>query len=472
MTTDAGRSADAAVIEALRRELAAVRPDGEADAIVTDAARLAEFAVDRSGVVRGRALALARPASTAEVQAVVRVAAEHGAPIVAQGARTGLAGAGSGVDGAILVDFSRMNRILRIDPLERLAVVQPGVLVAGLAAAVEAQGLFYAPDPVSAEWATIGGTVATNAGGMRCIKYGVTRDSIRSLEVVLADGSVVRTRRDTVKSVAGLDITSLIVGSEGTLALVTEATVNLRTAPGPSRGVSAMFADIGDALAAANEITTAAAPPAVLELLDDVALEAIRGYDPGLGIPEHARAWLLAVTDARVGAEAELDAFERAFAGSGALVMKRAEDPTELDRLFATRRALQPALQVYLGASLNGDISVPRAALAEVVARAVGIAERCGVILSIGGHVGDGNLHPVVAYDPADPEQIRRAHAAQAEMLSVAQGLGGTVTGEHGIGTEKLHALDGELTPRVRELQRAIKAAFDPAGILNPGAKL
>ena len=445
---------------------------GSTAAVVTDPARLAELGVDASGQDRGAALALVRPTSTAEVQAVVRVADEHTVPIVPQGARSSLAGAASAVAGAILVDFSRMNRILRVDPLERIAVAQPGVLVSELAEAAAREGLFYAPDPVSAHLATIGGTVATNAGGMRCIKYGVTRDSVRSLELVLADGSVIDSRRDTIKSVAGLDLTSLVVGSEGTLAIVTEVTVSLRPAPGPSRGVSAMFASMGDALAAANAIATGPVPPSVLEMLDNVALDAIRRHDPAIEAPAEARAWLLAVTDSLVGADAELDAFEAAFAEHGALTMRRAETPAELDRLFATRRALNAGMNAYRGAALHGDIAVPRAALGEIVDVAAGIAERLGVSISIGGHVGDGNLHPVVAYDPADAAQADRALAAQTALLRAAQDLGGTVTGEHGIGTEKLHALDGELSPRVRELQRAIKAAFDPKGILNPGTKL
>ncbi|MFC6235200.1 FAD-binding oxidoreductase, partial [Leucobacter soli] len=239
MTSTASR-----IVDALREAL-------PAGSIVVDETELRSLERDRSGTARGWALVLVRPGSTTEVQAVVRIADAHGTPLVAQGARTGLAGAGSAVDGAILVDFSRMNRILRIDPLERLAVVQPGVTVQELAEAATEAGLFYAPDPVSAEWATIGGTIATNAGGMRCIKYGVTRESVRSLEVVLADGSAVRTRSDTIKSVAGLDLTSLVVGSEGTLALVTEATVGLRSAPGPARGASALFPSIDAALAAA-----------------------------------------------------------------------------------------------------------------------------------------------------------------------------------------------------------------------------
>ncbi|MBO1903069.1 FAD-binding protein [Leucobacter weissii] len=460
--TERSRSA---VVEDLRAALGA-------EQVVDDADRLARLAADRSGTVQGAATALVLPRSTAEVQEIVRIADRHAAPIVAQGARTSLAGAASAVAGAILVDFGGMNRILRIDPLERLAVVEPGVLVSELAAAAERAGLFYAPDPVSAEWATIGGTIATNAGGMRCIKYGVTRDSVRSLEVVLADGSVVRTRRDTIKSVTGLDLTSLVVGSEGTLGLVTEATVTLRSAPGPSRGVSALFPRIDDALEAAAAVATEAAPPAVLEMLDDVALTAIRAHDPTIEAPASARAWLLAVTDARVGAEEELDAFERIFSEHRALRVDRADDPQRLDRLFATRRALNPALDAYTGGALHGDIAVPRGRLGAFAARAADISRSFGVIVSVGGHVGDGNLHPVVAYDPDDAEQARLAREAQRALLSAAQELGGTVSGEHGVGTEKLHALDGELSPRVRELQLAVKRAFDPKGILNPGRKL
>ncbi len=461
--------ADAATVLAALRDALGPRADS---ALLHDATSLVEYGVDTSGARRGTAIALVRPISTEEVQAVVRVANQYEVSIVAQGSRSGLAGAASATDGSILIDFSRMRQILVIDPLERLAVVQPGVRVEELAAAVARQGLFYAPDPVSSHLASLGGTVATNAGGMRCIKYGVTRDSIRSLEVVLADGSVINTRRNTIKSVAGLDLTSLMVGSEGTLGLVTEITVSLHAAPGPSLGVSAMFPSLEQALAAANDIATGAFLPSVLELLDDVALEAIRRYDPSIDVPESARAWLLAVTDSRVAADAELDSFEATFARHGAIVSRRAESADALDQLFATRRALHPGMQAYLGASLNGDIAVPRGALAEVVERANDIAQQHDVVISIGGHVGDGNLHPVVAYDPSDAEQTRRAHAAQDALLTVAQEVGGTVTGEHGVGTEKLHALDGELEPRVRDLQRAIKAAFDPKGILNPGAKL
>jgi len=452
--------------------LAALHEALPATSIVTDPAELTEHGADRSGSSEGRAIALVRPASTEEVQAVARIANQHGVPIVPQGARTSLAGAASAVRGAILLDFTRMGRILHIDPVERLAVVQPGVIVADLARAVETEGLFYAPDPLSAPWATIGGTIATNAGGMRCIKYGVTRDSVRSLRIVLTDGSVIDTRRSTIKSVSGLDLTSLVVGSEGTLALVVEATLSLRPAPGPSRGVQGLFGSIAEALAAANAIASAGSPPAVLEMLDDVALQAIRGYDPSLEMPGEARAWLLAVSDAQAGGDAELEGFERACAQHGALQTRRAENAEQLDRLFATRRALHPGMDAYLGGSLHGDVGVPRAALSDFVARAAELAQQFEVIISIGGHVGDGNLHPVIAYDADDADQARRAHEAHDALLATAQGLGGTITGEHGVGTEKLHALDGELSARVRELQRAIKAAFDPNGILNPGTKI
>lgn len=452
--------------------LSALREALPHDAIAADDAALAEHAADRSGTTRGPGAVVVSPTETAQVQAVMRIADGLGVPVIAQGARTSLAGAASASPGAILIDFSRMNRIVRIDPIERSAVVQPGVVVADLAAAVAAEGLFYAPDPVSSEWATIGGTIATNAGGMRCIKYGVTRDAVRSLEVVLADGEVIRTRRDTVKGVAGFDITGLVVGSEGTLGLVTEATVALRSAPGPERGVSAVFDSIAAALDAANAIATGPRTPSTLELLDDISLDAIRTFDPSLGIPTTAKAWLMAVTDTHADAEFELDAFESAFRAHGAIEVTRAADPIALNALFATRRALHPALQAFHGESIIGDIAVPRARLGDVVARSAAIAEEFGVVFSVGGHVGDGNLHPVVAFDPTDPDQTRRAHEAQHAMLAIAQELGGTVTGEHGVGTEKLHALDGELSPRVRDLQRALKAVFDPKNLLNPGIKI
>ncbi|MET0956030.1 MAG: FAD-linked oxidase C-terminal domain-containing protein [Cryobacterium sp.] len=452
--------------------LAILRALLPAGTITTADAAVLDRSIDASGAPAiGAALALVQPRSTDQVAAVVGAANAAGVPVVPQGALTGLAGGANAVPGALLLDLSALNRILHIDVEERLAVVQPGVTVAELAAAASAVGLFYAPDPASAEWATIGGTIATNAGGMRCIKYGVTRDAVRSLEVVLADGSIVRTRPSTIKGVAGLDLTGLIVGSEGTLAVVTEATLSLLPAPGPSRGVSAVFPTVAAGIAASNAIAAGPNVPSTLELLDDIVLGAVDAYLPDAGIPTGAKAWVLAITDTKTGADADLAAFEAIFRQHGALTVDRADTPADLDRLLVARRVFNQAMRALLGGSLNGDISVPRSRLLSVVERFADLSDELGVVIAVGGHAGDGNLHPVVAFDPDDPEQVAAAHEAYQRISGIAQQLGGTMTGEHGVGVEKLAALDGELPPRLREVQRAIKAVLDPNGILNPGKK-
>jgi glycolate oxidase len=453
------------LVDALRSAVPAGTVTDEADV-------LAAHAADASRSTPGRPAVLVRPASTAEVSAVLALASESGTPVVAQGARSGLVGAANALDGSILLDLSGLDRIVRIDPVDRVAVVQPGVIVADLHRAALDAGLFYAPDPASADRATIGGTIATNAGGMRCVKYGVTRDAVLSLEVVLADGEIVRTRTETVKGVAGLDLTSLIVGAEGTLAVVTEATLALRPAPGPERGAVAIFRSAADAFRAADAIASGRRLPSTLEFLDDVALSGIRVVRPDLGLPADAGAWLLAVTDERDGADADVDGFIDAFRAAGALSITRADSPEQVDLLFAARRALSPGLLAVRGEATHGDLAVPRSALPAIAELTARLRERYGVGISLAGHVGDGNLHPTVVFDPHDPAETAAAHEAAHELLLAAQRLGGTIAGEHGIGTAKLASVPGEIAPRVRELQRLVKDVFDPRGILNPGRKL
>jgi glycolate oxidase len=452
--------------------IAALRTLLPETAVLDDAAVLVGRSRDESSMPGGAPLVLVRPRTTAEVSTAVRVAHEHGLPVVPQGALTGLAGGANAVDGALILDLSRMDAVLRVDPVDQIAVVQPGVVTDDLARAVASHGLFYPPDPASSDLCTIGGNVATNAGGMRCVKYGVTRDFVRSLEVVLADGRVIRTRAATVKAVAGLDLTGLFIGSEGTLGVITEVTVALIPAPGPTLGVSAAFARVEDALGAANDIMATPRRPSTLELLDGVVLDAIMRYDPAAGLPVAAGAWLLALTDARVGAEEDLTAYTDIFRQHAALTVDVASDPAHLDALLSARRTFNPALRALRGGSLNEDISVPRARLGELLARLTELSTEVGLPIGAGGHVGDGNLHPVIVYDPDDPHQEMVARRAHGRVMALASELGGTVTGEHGIGTEKLGALDAELGPTVRELQRALKNALDPQGILNPGKKL
>lgn len=450
-------------------ELRSALPD---EVVVTDAPTIELHSSDMSGIPAGRAVALVRPRSTQDVSTTLAIAHRTGTPVVPQGARSGLAGSATAIEGSILLDLSGMDRIVRIDERDRAAIVQPGVIVADLQAAVESVGLFYAPDPASADRATIGGTIATNAGGMRCIKYGVTRDSVRSLEVVLADGTITRTRSSTVKGVTGLDLTSLIVGSEGTLAVVTEATLSLLPAPGEARGVTATFGTIAEAFAAADDIASGSRIPSTLEFLDGIALQGVRQVQPELAIPRDATAWLVAVTDARSGAAEDLEAFEAAFRAHRALTITRAETREELAVQLTARRALSPALGVIRGGATHGDLAVPRSRLRELAALADELSAETGLPISLSGHIGDGNLHPTVIFDPEDPAQVEASHTTSARLHELAQAVGGTISGEHGIGVVKLGSVDGEIPARLREIQRGIKAVFDPKGILNPGRKL
>lgn len=418
-------------------------------------------------------MALVRPLTTEQVSVVMRAAHAHRVPVVPQGALTGLAGGANAVQGAILLDLTAMNRIVRIDPVDLVAVAQPGVITADLAAAVAEQGLFYAPDPASAAESTIGGNVATNAGGMRCVKYGVTRDAVRSLEVVLANGDVVRTSPPTVKSVGGLDLTSLLVGSEGTLGVITQVTVGLLPAPGLVRGITASFGSNQAAFDAANEIMVGAHRPSTLEFMDEMVVGAVIAYDPDAGLPADAKAWLLVLTDARDREAGEdIASYVEVVRRHGASRVDVADEPDRVDGLLRARRALNPAMHELRGDGLNEDVAVPRGRLAELLARLSELSAEVGLPIGTAGHVGDGNLHPVVCFDPRDPGQVRTAHRTHQAILSLANELGGTISGEHGIGLEKLGAVDAELGPRVRNLQRGIKGILDPTGILNPGKKL
>ncbi|VTR78795.1 FAD-binding oxidoreductase [Cellulomonas hominis] len=466
-------TAGAPTAGALAAVLADLRAALPGDAVVTDPAVLAGRAQDGSATPpTGRPVALVEPSTTAEVSAVLRAAHAHRVPVVPQGALSGLAGGANAVPGAILLSTARMTAIRRIDPVDQVAVVQPGVVTRDLVDAVAARGLFYPPDPASYAQSTIGGNIATNAGGMRCVKYGVTRDFVRALEVVLADGTVVRTSPPTVKAVAGLDLTGLVVGSEGTLAVVTEATLGLLPAPGPDRGVSATFGSVADALEAANAIVASPHRPSTLELLDDVVLAALAAHDPEAGLPVGARAMLLVITDEEVGGREDVAAYEALTRAHGALTVDVAHDPERLHVLMRARRAFNQAMRAVRGGSINEDVAVPRTRLPELLERLADISAQTGLPIGTGGHVGDGNLHPVIAFDPADPAQVDAAAEAHRRILGLAVELGGTVTGEHGIGTEKRSALAGELGEPVLSIQREIKRVFDPRGILNPGKKL
>jgi glycolate oxidase len=460
---------DTHVASTVLDELAAVLSSTQ---ISTGEATVANRHDQSEGTVSGAPLAVLFPENTAEVAAIVTIAAAHRIPIVPQGARTGLAGGANAIDGCLVLSTTRMKKILAVDAANQTITVQAGVRTIALARAADAVDLFYPPDPGSWRASTIGGNVATNAGGMLCVKYGVTGNFVRQLTVVLADGSVVRTGQRTIKGVAGYDLTALLVGSEGTLGVITEITVGLLPKPASPRGVSATFASTADALTAANRIVAGARRPSVLEFLDGACIDAINAFDPTSTLPSGAAALLLVQSDQIGQAEEDVQAFADLLRDSGAGEIVIAHDPEALDRLMSARRLLHPAVQAVRGGSLNEDITVPRSQLPALLVGLAEISRDLGVPISTGGHIGDGNLHPVIGYDPADPTEVRSAHAAFARVIDLAISLDGSASGEHGIGILKRGHLHDELGVLLLELQRRVKAAFDPHSLLNPGKKV
>jgi glycolate oxidase len=444
---------------------------GSGTSIITDVDILVGYRRDRAGLVPdGAPLAAVFPRSTDEVVEVVRIAARHRVPIVPRGAGTGLAGGANAVDGCVLLSLTAMDAILSLDEDELTARVQPGVFNASLSRAAAALGLWYPPDPASWDISTIGGNLATNAGGLCCVKYGVTRDATLGLEVVLADGAVTRVGRNTVKGVAGYDLVSLFVGSEGTLGIITEATLRLRPAPPPATTAVATFptlAQAGDAIAGIIRTTS----PALLELLDNTTIRAIERWKH-MALDPDAAALLIAQSDlpGQEGAE-EIAAAERACHAAGADLVVSTTDPEESELLLAARRFAYPALE-QLGTTLLDDVAVPRAQVTRMIDEVERIAARYGVVVGTFGHAGDGNLHPTIVYDATDEAATDAARTTFDAIVEAALALGGTVTGEHGVGLLKRDHLASELGPVGVDLHRRIKLAFDPEGLLNPGKVL
>ncbi|MBA4170807.1 MAG: FAD-binding protein [Chloroflexi bacterium] len=416
----------------------------------------------------GLPLAVALPSSTDEVAAIMRLATAHRVPVVPRGAGSGLSGGSAGVGGALTIALTRMNAIMEIDRANLVAVVQPGVINADLKTAVAAEGLFYAPDPASYEFCSIGGNIGTNAGGLCCVKYGVTRDAVLSLEVVLADGRVIRTGGRNVKDVAGYSLTHLFVGSQGTLGVVTEATLRLRPAPPPKQTMLAFFPTLEAAGHAVASIMAAGLNPCTLELMDQVVIAAVDDWH-SLGLDRSAAALLLIESDQPgPAADDELAAAETACTDAGATSVVRATDPMEADWLRQVRRLAYRAME-RLGVARMEDVGAPRSRLPDLLMAIERIAAahelRCGTF----GHAGDGNLHPTFVWDRGDEAAEERAHAACEELYRAAIALGGTVTGEHGIGASRRPFLEEQLGSDAVDVMRSIKAALDPLGILNPG---
>ena len=444
--------------------LVAALPGGR---VITDPDIVEAYSRDHAEAVAppGRARCLVSARDTGEVAATVRWASQHGVPVVPRGGGTGLAGGAAAVDGCVILSLARMNAIRELDPADEMAVAEAGVLNADLDRAAAAHGLMYAPDPSSYEISTIGGNLATNAGGLRCVKYGVTRDAVLGLEVVLADGRVVRTGRRTVKGVAGYDLTSLFVGSEGTLGVITSATLRLRPRPSePPATVAASFPSFGAAARAVTAILQARLQPSLLELLDRVTLRAIDDWKH-LGFGD-SQALLIAQADTDDAAR-RAAVMQRICIEHGALLADVSDSEAQARQLLDIRRLAGLATE-RLGAMLVEDVCVPRSRLPDMVERIEQAAARHGVVIATVAHAGDGNLHPVFVFD-RQADVPPGVWAAADEVFRAALDLGGTLTGEHGVGVIKRRWLAAELGEDAMAVHRAIKAALDPAGILNPG---
>ncbi|MFB6846932.1 FAD-binding oxidoreductase [Streptomyces sp. NPDC056373] len=435
------------------------------DRLLTDPDTITAHTTDRSGTrPDGEPLAVVRARRTEDVAVTLRHAHELGVPVVPRGSGTGLSGGAAAGEGTLVLDLSGMNRILELSADDQLAVVEPGVITAELDRAAGEHGLRYAPDPASAAWSTIGGNIATNAGGLRCAKYGVTRDSVLGLEAVLADGTVVRTGRRTVKGVTGYDLTALLTGSEGTLAVITSATLRLRPVPVATATLAAYFATFEAAAEASYAITRAGVEPALAELVDGPVLRAV---DPAL---RERGAALLVVQCDGAGAASEAAAVARLLEPL-ATTVERTADPARAEALLAARRLALPSLE-RLGRPLIEDIAVPRSRLAEAVREIRGISARYDVPVFTIAHAADGNLHPIIVVDPALDRLPDAVWEAAGAIFALALRLGGTLTGEHGVGVLKRQWVAEELGPTAHAVQRRIKEALDPRGILNPGKAL
>lgn len=431
--------------------------------VVTDPDVMEGYRYDRALTIRpGRPLAVVRATCTADVQATLQVASRFKVPVVTRGAGTGLSGGSSAVDGCITLSTERM-RSITVDPAAMVATVQPGLLNAEVKAEVARHGLWYPPDPSSFEICSIGGNLATNAGGLCCVRYGVTTDYVLGLEVVLADGRAVRLGGRTIKDVAGYDLKRLFVGSEGTLGVITEATLRLRPKPPALGTVAGMFADVVDSGRAVTQIM-AAMRPAALELMDGAAIAAVERVKP-MDIGPDVGALLIGQSE--VGGD-ELAGMAEACEQAGATFVAVTDDPDEGELLMGARRMAIPCVE-RLGAVLIEDVGVPIPQIPALIAGVGTVSARRGTAIPVIGHAGDGNFHPLVTFDREDPDATARAGLAFDDVMEVALSLGGTITGEHGVGTLKADHLGAQLGSVAAELTRTVKKALDPEGILNPG---
>jgi len=411
---------------------------------------------------------VAHPGDAAQVSAIMKLANEKRFPVIPRGAGSGMTGGALPVNGGLVLTTQNMRRILEIDEDSLTAWVEAGVLNVELQTEVEKNGLFFPPDPASMNFSTIGGNAAENAGGPRAVKYGVTRDYIMALEVVLPTGEVIRTGSAAIKSVTGYDLTGLMVGSEGTLGFITRLLLRLLPAPETVGTLLAAFPDLHMASRAVARIMASRVIPSTLEFMDRSAVDCVRDY-LDMDLPDDTSALLLVEVDgSTVSVQSEAQVLERVCREIGAGMVLRARDPDERESMWTARRSISPAIMKIRRMKINEDVSVPRMRIPDLITGIEGISKEREVQIVNFGHAGDGNVHVNVLVDPEDAEEVSRGHEAVSDIFHLAVSLGGSLTGEHGIGIAKAPYIGIELDPASIEVMRKIKRALDPNDILNP----
>ena len=440
------------------------------EAVLTSREDLISFSYDASHVDKCAPKAVVLPTSAKQVQELVRLAGAQGLKLIPRGSGTGLSGATIPVTGGIVVSFTRMNRILEIDTANLTAIVEPGLITAHLAAAIEEHGLFYPPDPGSTTISTIGGNVAENAGGLRGLKYGVTGDYVLGLEAVLANGEIINIGCKSRKNVAGYDVTSLLVGSEGTLAIITQIMLRLIPQPESKRTVLAVFNSYNNATDCINSILGKHhIIPSTLEFMDNITIKCVNQFLKGV-LPASAAAMLLIEVDGPSSAtENDAGRVQQICRENNASMVQIALNDREGVALANARRAALPALSRIKPATILEDISVPPSRLGEMMEAINRIRQQYALVIGVFGHAGDGNLHPTLLADESDREEMARIEKAIGMIFEKAIALGGTISGEHGIGISKIPYMRLQYPEPVLDVMKNIKRAFDPQNILNPG---
>jgi len=437
---------------------------GEDVSLITDPSITSAYSRDQAPFAHSEpplAVVIARDIET--ISRLLTFASAHKVPIVTRGAGSGLAGGANSTADSIVLSLEKMNEILEIDTKNLIARVQAGVINLDLDKAVKDHGLAYLPDPASREWSTIGGNVATNAGGMCCVKYGVTSQHIRAMTVVLASGEIVTLGSATKKAVTTLDLASLMIGSEGTLGVIVEITVALAPRPKSPSTLIATFPTITEAARASTELL--AFGPSMLEIVDSTTIKAVESWK-SLGFESAGSVLILQVDDGT-----DLNPAVALCQAMGAIDAMFSDDPADAADLIALRKLAYPALE-RMGMTLLDDVAVPLTKIADLVLEVEKIASRNDLTIAVFGHAGDGNLHPTIVFPHGDEAAAKRAAIAFSEIVEAAQSMGGTTSGEHGVGSIKRELAAKEMSPRVRELQLQIKSIFDPQNILNPNKKL